>query len=526
MTALMLAQPTLPTATAYLPAAEKFNQICGQLQAAAAQTMTHSDLEKLLESEGRELLRQLLQAHFEERGTGTVLDPVVDAQGQRHTQQRQHRRHLESLFGTVSIVRTGYGGDRQKSLHPLDAALNLPPERYSHTVRQRVAQAAALTSFDEVVSQMQQHSGAKVAKRQAEQLTQAAAQDFEAFYAQSSSQRTVSVPTPGDILVLSSDGKGIPMRTIDLRPVTRRAASERQHKLKQRRSRGEKSGSKRMGTVAAVYSSAPFVRTPEQIMTQLRPPVQELPERPPRPQNKRVWASVAQTPQSVIRQLFAEAQQRDPMHQQTWAVLVDGSAYQLKIIHLVARDYEVQPTIVLDFIHVCEYVWGAAWSLFHEGDGAAEVWVRARLLEILRGRSSLVAAAMRRSATRRGLNQKERGRLDKCANYLLKYRAYLHYDEYLAAGLPIATGVIEGACRHLVKDRMELTGARWRLAGAEAVLRLRSLRASGDFADYWKFHLQQEYQRHHVSQYAVGKVPELATCAATGNKNTHLRLVK
>lgn len=96
------------------------------------------------------------------------------------------------------------------------------------------------------------------------------------------------------------------------------------------------------------------------------------------------------------------------------------------------------------------------------------------MLEILRGRSSLVAAGLRRSATRRGFSKQERAPLERCANYLLKNGAYLRYGEYLTAGLPLATGVIEGACRHLVKDRMELTGARWCLSGAEAVLRLRS----------------------------------------------------
>ncbi len=492
MTALALAHPALPTATAYLFATEKFNQLCGHLQSTATQTMTHSALEKLLEREGRELLRRLLQAHLDERGPGLSAGRVVAAEGQHHPQRRAQRRQLESLFGTVEVTRTGYGGGGRTSLHPLDAALNLPPERYAHAVRERVAQAAALTSFDEVVTQMQQHTGAHVPKRQAEALAQRAAQDFAAFYAQPPEERAVAVPAPADILVLSSDGKGIPMRSSDLRPVTRVAAAERQHKLRQRRSRGEKSGSKRMGTVATVYTIAPFVRTPEQILTELRPGAQALPVARPRAHNKRVWASVAQTPQAVIRQAFAEAQRRDPTHQQAWAMLVDGSAYQLKIIHLVAREYGAQPTIVLDFIPVCEYLWGAAWSLFPEGDPAAEAWVRTRLREILRGRSRLVAAGLRRRATRRGLGAKARAGVDKCANYLLKYRAYLHYEQYLAVGLPIATGVIEGACRHLVKDRMELTGARWRLAGAEAVLCLRSLRASGDFDAYWEFHLQQE----------------------------------
>jgi hypothetical protein len=527
MTALALARPALPTAPAYLAATEKFNQICADLQSAATQTMTHSELEKQLERDGRELLRRLLQAHFDARGPGLSAGPVVDTQGCHHAQLRTHTRQLESLFGTVEVRRTGYGGLGQSSLHPLDAALALPPERYSHAVRERVAQAAAQLSFDEVVRQMEQHTGAHVPKRQVEELVQRAAQDFTAFYEQAADARPVVTPAADEIVVLSSDGKGVPLRSCDLRPVTRVAAAERQHKLQQRRSRGEKSGGKRMSTVASVYTSAPFVRTPEQILRELQPPAQALPVARPRAQGKRVWASLAQTPQEVIRQAFAEAQRRDPPHQQPWAMLVDGSAYQLKIIHLVAREQQVQPTIVLDFIHVCEYVWGAAWSLFREGEAAAEAWVQERLREILRGRSHLVAAGMRRSATLRGLTPKERAGVDKCANYLGKYRAYLHYDEYLAAGLPIATGVIEGACRYLVKDRMELTGARWRLTGAEAVLCLRSLRASGDWEVYWDFHLHQEYQRHHASQYALGKVPALATSTpAPTHPRAHLRLVK
>ena len=113
---------------------------------------------------------------------------------------------------------------------------------------------------------------------------------------------------------------------------------------------------------------------------------------------------------------------------------------------------------------------------------------------------------MTRSATMRGLEEKDRKSIDACASYLINHRDYLHYDRYLAAGLPIATGVIEGACRYLVKDRMDITGARWRLRSAEAVLRLRALRKSGDFEEYWKFHEQREYERNHSSRYAGAKV--------------------
>ncbi len=315
------------------------------------------------------------------------------------------------------------------------------------------------------------------------------------------------------------------MRRADLRDATRQLATARQHKLAHRRSRGEKTGVKRMGTVAAVYTTEPFNRTAEGILAELRPEEGVIAPRHPRPEGKRVWASVEHPPQAVIRQAFDQAERRDPERTKRWCALVDGSCHQLRDLRVVARDYGVQVTNVLDFIHVCEDVWGAAWTFYREGDPAAEVWVRKRLLEILRGRSSLVAAGLRRSATRRSLSQQARAPLERCANYLLKNGAYLRYDEYLKAGLPIATGVIEGACRHLVKDRMELTGARWCLTGAEAVLRLRSLRSSGDFDQYWEFHLQQEHERHHRKRYAEGEIPELEASAKVDASNRRLRLV-
>lgn len=160
--------------------------------------------------------------------------------------------------------------------------------------------------------------------------------------------------------------------------------------------------------------------------------------------------------------------------------------------------------IVLDIIHVIEYLWKAAFAFYADTSKQAESWVSKRLVLILEGKSSSVAAGMRRSATLRQLTPSQRKPVDSCARYLLNNANYLRYDDYLKAGLPIATGVIEGACRHLIKDRMDITGARWSLTGAEAVLRLRSLYISGDWHEYWRFHLQKEHQRNHLALYKDG----------------------
>ena len=184
-----------------------------------------------------------------------------------------------------------------------------------------------------------------------------------------------------------------------------------------------------------------------------------------------------------------------------------------------AAQLDVQVTIVLDVIHVLQYLWAAGLSFHDEGTPELEEWVTKRLYRLLDGPCSDVAAGIRRSATKRALSDEKRAAADKCADYILNHAAYLRFSSYLDDGLPIATGVIEGACRHLVRDRMEVTGARWSLEGAEAILKLRSLRSSGDFDEYWPFHLEREHQRHHQARYAGGAAP------APGNRPS-LRVIK
>jgi hypothetical protein len=485
--------------------------------------MTHSELERELEEKGRELLRSLLQAHLELRSPGAASEPVRDAEGQERTVARLHQRDLATVFGKVEVQRLGYGGEGAASLHPLDAELNLPPERYSHELRRQAAEQVARGSYDEAVATLAASTGTAVPKRQVEELVARAAQDFDAFYAQKSADPQAT----GSLLVLSFDSKGVVMRHEDLRPATQKAAEKRRNKLSRRLSKGEKRNAKRMATVAAVYTVEPFVRTPAHVAGSLAP-VHSAPGPRPRPDAKRVWASLEKDPEKVIEEAFQEAEKRDPKHRKKWVALVDGDANQLRLLRSIQRRHQVEMTIVLDLIHVVEYLWKAAFVFCAEGSVELEEWVSRRLHNVLQGYGSSVAAGMRRSATRRELSPDQRQSADTCADYLLNHSTYVHYHTYLAAGLPIATGVIEGACRHLVKDRMDLTGARWSLAGAEAVLRLRALRASGDFDEYWQFHEAQESQRNHAVLYAERTVPAIhqTVRSQADNRNQRLRLIK
>jgi hypothetical protein len=512
-------------ADAYEAAHEHFGHLIDHLRSPEAHQMIHSDMEAWLEVEGRELLRRLLQAHLDERSPGTVAEPVMGADGRAHTHQRTQTRRLMTIFGEVEVTRTGYGGHGIQSVHPLDAALNLPPERASHGVRHRVAVEAAKHAFDDVVATVATTTGAHVPKRQAEQLVGRAAQDFEAFYDARRCATPHEAEHTSSVLVISVDGKGVPMRKADLRAGTRQAAEAQPTTRCHRRKPGERAHTKRMATVAAVYTITPWVRTPADIVRELQPAHAVTPSRP-RPEAKRVWASLAQPPAEVIDQAFEEANRRDPQHTKQWVALVDGNPTQLRLLYAAAAVAGVTLHIVLDLIHVLQYLWKAAWALHPPGAPDAETWVTTRLEQLLCGRSRHVATALRRMATARHLTDTHRAPVDQCVNYLRKYADFLQYDAYLAAGFPIATGVIEGACRHLVKDRMELTGARWTLGGAEAVLRLRSLWVSGDFEAYWRFHLEQEHKRHHTTHYADGKVPRQQPQLEQQGKGAHLRLIK
>ena len=494
---------------AYLPrdgfeaSRQEFEQLLSFLDGAPAGALQHGELEDRLSEQGRALLRQLYQDHLDLRADREPrLSAVVDAAGAtRAAAEAGHERLLSTVFGQVRVRRMAYRARGRGNLHPADAALNLPVERHSHGLRRLAAEAAATGSFEGATAAIRARTGGRFGKRQAEQLATRAAVDVDQFYA----GRTRQQVGADDVLVISADGKGIVMRPDALRPATKAAAASSSTKLATRLSKGEKRNRKRMAEVGAVYDLTPLPRTVADVLATDQ---QRLPA--PKATNKWLTASVADDAAAVLAGVFDEAHRRDPTHARTWVALLDGNNHQIDRIHAEASARTVEVTILLDFVHVLEYLWRAAWSFYDEGDQAAEAWVNDKARAVLDGRASTVAAAIRRKATTLKLPAAQRLGADRAAAYLLNKRAYLDYPTALANGWPIATGIIEGACRHLVKDRMDITGARWGLEESEAVLKLRAVRANGDFPDYWAHHLAQEQQRVHQSRYANAVIPRAA----------------
>jgi hypothetical protein len=477
----------------------------GFLQDTEAAGLTHAELETKLSADARELVRQLLQDHLDLRAAREErIGEVMDASGTpRGAVEAGHVRPLRTIFGEVNVTRLAYRRKGEHNLCPADAALNLPVELHSHGLRELAAIESARGSFEEAMEAVRRATGVALAKRQVEALAARSPVDFEAFY----DQRSGLQADEDDLLVLSCDGKGIVMRPAGLRPATAKAAGKATAKLKTRLSKGEKRNRKRMAEVGAVYDATPVPRSPTHVIGG-----QDDAVKAPAPTAKNKWltASVDDDAATVISQVFDEACRRDPAHQRTWVALVDGARHQIETIKAEAKKRRVDVHIVVDFVHVLEYLWSSAWSFFAEGDPAAEEWVASKALGLLNGEASIVAASIRRKATCLGFDPRARENADRCADYLLAKRRYLNYPQALAQGWPIATGVIEGACRHLVKDRLDLTGSRWGVNGAEAVLKLRALRSNGDFDEYWKFHLDKERQRVHEARYSNRLIPAAA----------------
>jgi hypothetical protein len=479
---------------AFAASREGFELLIGFLDGADAAGLSHGELEDHLDVHGRELLRCLLEDHLALRALREPrIEQVTGDEGVlRSRVEKGHERALETVFGTVSVGRLAYRAPPVGNLHPADAALNLPVERHSHGLRKLCALESPRGSFDCATDAIERQTGVRLGKRQVEELAGLAAMDFEDFY----DDRRPARSRRDDLLVLSADGKGIVMRPDALR--TRAPARPRAGPAPKPRLSGEDHVyRKRMAEIGAVYDAKPAPRTAADILTSAAPEGYQ-PAPGPVARNKWLTASIVNAPAEVIKRIFDEAERRDPKHRRTWVALVDGANHQIERIKFEARKREVKVTIVVDVVHVLGYLWQAAGSLHPNDDEAAAGWVHRQATRVLQGQARKVAGQIRRQATNAGLDPSHRKPADEAANYLTNKAPYLDYPTALTNGWPIATGIVEGACRHLIKDRMDITGARWGLAGAEAILKLRAIITNGDFEQYWRFHLTQE--RHHVHE--------------------------
>jgi hypothetical protein len=390
-----------------------------------------------------------------------------------------------SVFGKIRFRRHYFHTSGQEGFCPLDAELSLPSRCYSDLLRDWAEYCVTTESYEKSIKVLKRILNLSISKLALETGTLEDATDVEAFYEQK------AVPPPeaeGSILVVQADGKGVPMVRTDSTPQLAR------------RGKGQKRTKKKEAVVTAIYTIKPYFRTVQEVVEGLLNSEKEseegqlaAPSRPkrPAPVGKEVRATLSGKA-VAFEHLARRVAQREGKHIRHRVALTDGA----EPLQCQVKDRLSMFTLILDIIHAVEYLWKAANALLGETNPARTAWVREYLSLILSGRTADVIQALEERIEDSSLSTSQREAVNSTIGYYRRNLPYMKYDQCLAQGWPIGTGVVEGACGHLVKDRMEQSAMRWTRSGAQAVLDLRSVRINDDWDEYQQ--VRQSYQHRRL----------------------------
>jgi hypothetical protein len=475
--------------------ANAFSKVLEKLERAAERGDAVHEVEETTWFGLIEVGREMIVAYIKQQDEELPRPKAIEQEGKRlrRLPKRRTRKYV-SAFGPTPFQRDVYATreTQRQEVVPLDAKLGMPEGNTSYLLQKWSGTKCVKESYDQSRATLLEIFGFAPSVNCLEDMVMRAAEHAEVYFDE---QDPVDPTTEEQILVATSDCKGVPMRRIDA-PQTKRGDDMRRPNRK-RLKKGEKNGQKRMACVGGVYSVAPFRRTAEEVLDEILR--KEKQKQRPEPKNKRLRAVLTREVDGkqinakdvVFDWLAEEVRGRDPRKHRTVVAIMDGETklrdlQELKIGRAVG---------ILDIWHVTEYLWKLAYCFHPEGSDEAEAFVETYLRKLVEGKVRRVIGGIRQMATKRGLSKHKREKAQQYLNYFAQRCEYMKYDEYLAAGYPIGSGVVEGACRHLVKDRMEQTGMRWRIAGAQAVLSLRAIYINDDWDTFHADRIQAEQRK-------------------------------
>jgi hypothetical protein len=445
------------------------------------------EVEKVIWEQVLLIGRKLLGHFFTLSGKGDVGESVTLPTGEQcHRLEELHERRYVSIFGEFRLQRVVYGSREKQKIEfvPLDNRLQLPESAFSYVLQDWDQSLCVEQAFGQARSTVTRILGLKQPVDSLEHMNREMAQEVTNFM--------LTQPPPqeeGEIAVSSADQKGIVMR---------RQADDPPPKA--HRTKGDKASQKRMATVATVYTVDRYRRTPEEVVAALFRDAPESSRDRPKPQHKEVWASLPRGDVSgsgiecafawMVGELFLRGRGKDK--DKPLVYLSDGQ----EALWEARQEWLPERTVnILDILHVTPRLWQAAHVFHPERSQGAEDFVRARLLRVLQGKAAGVIRGIREMATKHGLAGAKKKAIAKVCGYLEANLERMRYDEYLREGYPIASGAVEGACRHLVKDRMERAGMHWTVPGAQAMLDVRSIYVSGLWENYQVYRIARETER-------------------------------
>ena len=458
----------------------EFEQLLDFVTGEQARTAKADSIERGLFKMLLSLGAKLLQLFFAMRSQNCSRQPVQSKSGQELPYHRDTMRVYFSIFGKVSIERPYFYKQGVGTHTSLDAELGLGDDSYSDMLREVTEYLAIYHVYGgKKAGFLERLFGFNLSTRALQQNVAEDSESVEAYYAQK------SPPCPeseAEILVIQADGKGIPM------VLEEDEVAEAQVRL----GKGQKHGHKKEAIVTTVYTIKAMPRTPAEVIASFFKENQpkKMFKKDSKPHNKHIWATLDGKDVALSR-LTKQVALREGAHIHYRIALCDGCAALQSRIVLQFQGF----ILILDFVHANEYLWDAANSLLGETSEQRLEWVKSRTLQILSGQTAQVIAELHQIAKNKKTKVAQRTQLNKTANYFERNLPYMDYPTYLSSGYPIASGVIEGACRHFVKDRFELSGMRWLQTGAENLLRLRAVAENDDWDTYYAYRREQRQLR-------------------------------
>jgi hypothetical protein len=441
----------------------------------SAQEMEVGEVERQLLPMVMAVGRAALAEFVAVKGTGYAGREVVDAQGQRFPYVRDRTCAYRSIFGTIPIRRAYYQAAGAAGIFPLDGALNLPERGYSYVVQEFSSRLAVTMSYEDASEILSSFFPVKMPIRSLESIVGDVCDDVDRYYEE-------KAPPDGDpdavVTVATVDKKGIVIR----KPHEEQAGSDASAVDP------EKPGKKKMATVISTYVSRRHVRTADDILREVSDEGKS--DSKPKPQNKMTWGSLTEGPDKTVARLKKAVHQRLPKGNELVCIL-DGE----RSLWALICAYFPAAFFVLDIFHVLEHLGTAALCFYDEGSPQAREFVTERLRMLLLGKAGRMIGGLKQMLSKHELSDTKKHCLERVIGYLARNRKHMRYEICLAKGYPIGSGIIEGACRNLINDRLELAGMSWTLQGAESVMRLRTVHINKDWDAFWAYRRQSERRR-------------------------------
>lgn len=441
----------------------------------SAQEMEIGYVERRLLSMVMEVGRAALAEFVATKGTGHVGKEALDFQGHRCPYVRERTCAYRSIFGAIPIPRAYYQAAGSPGIFPLDGELNLPERGYSYVVQEFSSRLAVKMSYEDAQEVLSSFFPVKVPIRSLERIVRDVRNEVDRFYEE---KAPPDVCPEAVVTVATVDKKGIVIRKARTEDAVPEAPS----------TNPDKPGKKKMATVISTYVTPRHVRTTNDILREVSD--RGASDSRPKPRNQVVWGSLTDGPERTVARLQKAVDHRLP-HGNELVCILDG---ERSLWALICAFF---PTafFVLDIFHVLEHLGKAALCFHDEQSPQARAFVTERLRMLLNGRAGRLIGGLKQMLTKQELSGAKRRTLEQVIGYLERNRKHMRYEICLARGYPIGSGVIEGACRNLINDRLELTGMSWTLGGAESVMRLRAVHINKDWDAFWKHRRRSERRR-------------------------------